>query len=88
MNLNDLLPALERITPAVALREVTDPSTMPTVEVEVVRRGMDEFVSLVCYGLDVGGRDPDHDEGLGREGNIVLEDHFCGEIRNVNGRIP
>lgn len=54
-----LLPSLEGITPAVTEDVFADPSSTSTVEVEVVRGSMDDFVARLSDGCSICGGNPD-----------------------------
>ena len=87
------MPGLERVAPAVALREVADPRTVAAVlarvsaaaemgngvthEVEVVRGGLDEIVTGFSNTLGVGGVNPDDDKGRWVQVDLLLEKHLC-----------
>ena len=67
------MPGLEGVAPRVALRVRANPATSAAIEVEVVRRGVDELVTLLSDRYNVVGGDPNKYERIVAERrNVVL----------------
>lgn len=87
-----LLPRLEGITPTISKNVLTNPATTAAVEVEIIRRGVDEFVSSLRNGGNVVRRNPDpvknvsliivdflkvaQSNSIIGEGNRMIKNHF------------
>jgi len=71
-----VLPGLEGIAPGVTLGEVSDPSSVTTVKVEVVGGGVNDSESGTSHASSVSRADPNHDDGIVGKGHVVGVDHL------------
>ena len=80
------LPGLEGVAPGIAGREVADPGTGTTVEVEVVGGRLDDW-EAGCRDVDgIVRGNPNDDKSVIGKSDIVGQDHFCeAKMRHISG---
>lgn len=54
-----------------------------TYEVEVVGGSVDELEACLNDSESVGGAYPNENDGVVRQSNIMVEDHFCQSRRTI-----